>query len=126
MNLMFIDSPPEIQFRFKYACNLHSHLHKHFRNYFFPEIAVTDENRSFYLTSCAYIPDGLIKHCGEPDDYEYIILTDNTHGTVWQQGGKIMGIYGKVPFSEEQILKLTGFYEANRIKYQYRKKGFIL
>ncbi len=122
MNLMFIDSPPELQFRFKYACNLHSRLYKHFRNYFFPEIALTDENRSFYLTMCAYIPDGLIKHCGEPDDYEYIILTDKTHGAVWEQGGKIMEIYGKIHFSEEQILELIRFYNINYGHFKYDRK----
>lgn len=76
-------------------------------------IAMTDPSRTFLLTMSHYVSDG-IKHCGEPDDYGYAVITPDTAGTVtvWFNGQtEIRQKSGKIPFSDEEIMRMTRFYD---------------
>lgn len=76
--------------------------------------AMTDGRRSFDLTLCYYLTDG-IKHCSEPDDYEYAIVTDTTMGVVyvWNPRGdvEIKEIRGEIPLTEEKLCEAINYYE---------------
>lgn len=76
--------------------------------------ALTDAKRSFLLTQCLYLSDG-IKHCGEPDDYGYLILTPETEGMVmvWNLAStapKIIQRHGEIPVPDETLLRMIRFY----------------
>lgn len=74
--------------------------------------ALTDEKHNFWLTLCFYMSDG-IKHCGEPDDYEYAVVTNHTAGVVrvwFQNGVQIKNIKGEIPLTEQKLYEVVDFY----------------
>lgn len=76
--------------------------------------ALTDAQQSFRLTFCYYMSDG-IKHCNEPNDYEYAIVTDGTAGVVhvwFQNGVQIKKIKGEIPWTEQKLCEAVAFYQT--------------
>lgn len=86
--------------------------------------ALTDEKNSFLFTFCYFMPDG-IKHCNEPDDYEYAIVTKLTKGVVHSWGLQIKDIKGIIPFPEEKIQEMIAFYREfhSKWKWNYEKEN---
>ena len=76
--------------------------------------ALTDARHSFWLTFCFFMSDG-IKHCNEPDDYEYAVVTDKTTGVVriwFQDGVQIKKIKGEISLEEWELCEAVYFYET--------------
>lgn len=74
--------------------------------------ALTDAQHSFWLTFCFYMSDG-IKHCNEPDDYEYAVVTNETAGVVrvwFQSDVQIKKIKGEIPLAEQELCEVVEFY----------------
>ena len=75
--------------------------------------AMTDGQRRFDLTLCYYLTDG-IKHCSEPDDYEYAIVTDTTMGVVYvwnpESDVQIKSISGDIPLTEKELCDAINYY----------------
>lgn len=80
--------------------------------------ALTDAGRSFLLTKCLYMSDG-IKHCDEPDDHGYLLLTPETAGMVmvWypvSAAPEIVQRQGEIPVPDEMLLRMVRFYDTYR------------
>lgn len=75
--------------------------------------AMTDGQQRFWMTLCYYLTDG-IKHCSEPDDYEYAIVTDTTMGVVYvwnpESDVQINRIEGEIPLTEEELREAINYY----------------
>lgn len=76
--------------------------------------AMTDTNRRFLMTLSRFMADG-IKHCGEPDDYEYAIVTGSEMGIVYiwhPYNPEIRGIEGNIPLPKEELKEMIRYYYA--------------
>ena len=77
-------------------------------------MALTNADRSILLTLSAFMPDG-IKHCDEPDDYEYAVISKDTEGVimVWQgYDPDVRYVKGTLPASQDEIVKMCRFYKC--------------
>ena len=77
-------------------------------------MALTNADRSILLTLSAFMPDG-IKHCDEPDDYEYAVLSKDTEGVimVWQgYDPDVRYVKGALPAPQDEIVKMCCFYKC--------------
>lgn len=72
---------------------------------------ITDRNHSFKMIQCAYISDG-IKRCGEPDDHEFAIITENTSGTVlvWNCND-FKAVNGEISIPHEKLITIFRYYD---------------
>lgn len=86
---------------------------------------MTDRKRSFKMIQCAYISDG-IKHCDEPDDYEYAMITENTSGTVlvWN-GVDLRSMNGEIPFQNKKLVDIISFYYRFHYSFTNMLKNHI-
>lgn len=79
--------------------------------------AMTDGQNRFWLTLCYYLSEG-IKRCGEPDDYEYAIVTNETMGVVhvWhpESNVQIKCIRGDIPLAEKELCDAINYYDMFR------------
>lgn len=73
---------------------------------------MTDRNHSFKMIQCAYITES-IKRCGEPDDYEFAIITENTSGTVlvWNFND-FRSVNGEIPINREKLSIMFHYYKS--------------
>lgn len=100
--------------KFMDCINKYSVDYKYFKNAQ-TDYYMTDSNHSFKMIQCAYIPDGMIKHCGEPDDYEFAIITENTGGTVlvWDFND-FRAVNGEIPIPKETLVTMFRYYDNFR------------
>lgn len=97
--------------KFMDCINKHSVDYRYFKNANM-DYYMTDRNHSFKMIQCAYISDG-IKRCGEPDDYEFAIITQNTSGTVlvWNFND-FRSVNGEILIPKETLVTMFRYYNA--------------
>ena len=81
--------------------------------------ALVNEDRSILFTRADFVCDG-IKHCGEPDDYIYVIVRGEEHqgALVWyEKEPRVVRQGGDKILENKQIVELAKFYQ----KEVYRK-----
>lgn len=74
---------------------------------------LTNAEQSFWLIQYFFAPDGL-KHCNEPDDYKYAIITKKSQGTVFVWLGhevEIKEIKGKIPLTTQELCDAIRYYD---------------
>lgn len=99
--------------KFMDCINKHSVDYSYFKNANM-DYYMTDRNHSFKMIQCAYISDG-IKRCGEPDDHEFAIITENTSGTVlvWDFND-FRSVNGEIPIPDEKLITMFRYYDDFR------------
>lgn len=105
------------ELRFRDCIEKYSVDYKYFKNAHM-DYYMTDSNHSFKMIRCAYIPDGMIKHCCEPDDHEFAVITANTSGTVlvWDFND-FRSVNGEIPIPHEKLINMFLYY--NRFRYLF-------
>ncbi|MDE6520155.1 MAG: hypothetical protein K2K91_06825 [Ruminococcus sp.] len=90
--------------------NKHSVDYSYFKNANM-DYYMTDRNHSFKMIQCASVSE-MIKRCGEPDDYEFAILTENTSGTVLVWNCDDFRVTnGEIPITHEKLSTMFHYYE---------------
>lgn len=95
--------------KFMDCINENSVDYEHFENANM-DYYMTDRNHSFKMIQCAYISEG-IKRCGEPDDHEFAVITENTSGTVlvWNCND-FRSVNGEIPIPKEKLITMFRYY----------------
>lgn len=87
--------------------------------------AMTDARNRFRMVQCYFMADG-IKHCDEPDDHGYAILTGEECGIVYiwhPYNAEFLSIEGSVPFPKEELREMICYYAAFSYEWERMLKA---
>lgn len=87
--------------------------------------AMTDGQNRFRMVQCYFMADG-IKHCGEPNDHGYAILTGEECGIVYiwhPYNAEFRSIEGSVPFPKEELREMIFYYDAFSYEWERMLKA---